>query len=118
MAETLQININLEHLNLANCGLVRSHPLHTVATHEFLLQEMNSLVALLTVLRYNPSLKTVDLSRPVPQYQHTNWVDDIAIHIAQMLEVSLAARRCRRSAVFSVEKYRPARTAHSKVRNS
>ncbi|UJR35786.1 hypothetical protein I4U23_028534 [Adineta vaga] len=69
MAETLQININLEHLNLANCDL-----------------EMNSLVALLTVLRYNPSLKTVDLSRPVPQYQHTNWVDDIAIHIAQMLE--------------------------------
>ncbi|CAF1044618.1 unnamed protein product [Rotaria sordida] len=68
-AETLQINITLEHLNLANCDL-----------------EMDSLIALLTILRYNPSLKSIDLSRPIPQYQHSNWMDDIAIHIAHMLE--------------------------------
>ena len=49
---------------------------------------MDSLIALLTILRYNPSLKSIDLSRPIPQNQHTNWMDDIAIHIAQMLEVS------------------------------
>lgn len=50
-------------------------------------QEMDSLIALLTILRYNPSLKSIDLSRPIPQYQHSNWMDDVAIHIAQMLEV-------------------------------
>lgn len=50
---------------------------------------MDSLIALLTILRYNPSLKSVDISRPIPQHQHTNWMDDIAIHIAQMLEVNL-----------------------------
>jgi hypothetical protein len=49
---------------------------------------MDSLIALLTILRYNPSLKSIDISRPIPQHQHTNWMDDIAIHIAQMLEVS------------------------------
>jgi len=48
---------------------------------------MDSLIALLTILRYNPSLKSIDLSRPVPQRQYTNWMDDVAIHIAQMLEV-------------------------------
>ena len=48
---------------------------------------MDSLIALLTILRYNPSLKSIDLSRPIPQYQHSNWMDDVAIHIAQMLEV-------------------------------
>ena len=48
---------------------------------------MDSLIALLTILRYNPSLKSIDLSRPIPQYQYTNWTDDIAIHIAHMLEV-------------------------------
>jgi hypothetical protein len=48
---------------------------------------MDSLIALLTILRYNPSLKSIDLSRPIPQYQYTNWMNDVAIHIAQMLEV-------------------------------
>jgi hypothetical protein len=48
---------------------------------------MDSLIALLTILRYNPSLKSVDLSRPIPQYQYSNWMDDVAVHIAQMLEV-------------------------------
>jgi len=54
---------------------------------EFLSQEMDSLIALLTILRYNPSLKSIDLSRPIPQYQYSNWMDEVAIHIAQMLEV-------------------------------
>lgn len=53
----------------------------------FIFKEMDSLIALLTILRYNPSLKSIDISRPVPQYQHSNWMDDIAIHIAHMLEV-------------------------------
>jgi protein tyrosine phosphatase len=53
----------------------------------FFAQEMDSLIALLTILRYNPSLKSIDLSRPIPQYQYTNWMDEVAIHIAQMLEV-------------------------------
>ena len=48
---------------------------------------MDSLIALLTILRYNPSLKSIDISRPIPQHQHSNWMDDMAIHIAQMLEV-------------------------------
>jgi hypothetical protein len=48
---------------------------------------MDSLIALLTILRYNPSLKSIDLSRPIPQHQYANWMDDVAIHIAQMLEV-------------------------------
>jgi protein tyrosine phosphatase len=48
---------------------------------------MDSLIALLTILRYNPSLKSIDLSRPIPHYQYSNWMDDVAIHIAQMLEV-------------------------------
>jgi len=68
-AETLQLNITLEHLNLSHCDL-----------------EMDSLIALLTILRYNPSLKSIDISRPIPQHQHSNWMDDMAIHIAQMLE--------------------------------
>ncbi|CAF1577333.1 unnamed protein product, partial [Adineta steineri] len=68
-AETLQININLENLNLSNCDL-----------------EMDSLIAILTILRYNPSIKSIDISRPVPQFHYTNWMDDVAIHIANMLE--------------------------------
>ena len=48
---------------------------------------MDSLIALLTILRYNPSLKSIDISRPIPQHQYSNWMDDITIHIAQMLEV-------------------------------
>jgi hypothetical protein len=48
---------------------------------------MDSLIALLTILRYNPSLKSIDISRPIPQHQYSNWMDDVAIHIAHMLEV-------------------------------
>ncbi len=55
--------------------------------NKFSFKEMDSLIALLTILRYNPSLKSIDLSRPIPHYQYTNWMDDVAIHIAQMLEV-------------------------------
>ncbi|CAF1648267.1 unnamed protein product, partial [Didymodactylos carnosus] len=68
-AEMLQVNVTLEHLNLSNSDL-----------------ETDSLIALLTILRYNPSLKSIDISRPIPLFHHTNWMDDVAIHIAQMLE--------------------------------
>lgn len=63
---------------------------------------MDSLIALLTILRYNPSLKSIDLSRPVPHYQYTNWMDDVAIHIAQMLEVRMRIRLKRIIVFFDV----------------
>ena len=51
------------------------------------------LIALLTILRYNPSLKSIDISRPIPHYQYSNWMDDVAIHIAHMLEVIIYLKK-------------------------
>jgi len=65
---------------------------------------MDSLIALLTILRYNPSLKSIDLSRPIPQYQYTNWMNDVAIHIAQMLEVIIYLEEKDLNLFFYLEK--------------
>jgi hypothetical protein len=77
-------------------------------------KEMDSLIALLTILRHNPSLKSIDLSRPVPQYHYSNWVDDVAIHIAHMLEVSIYSKATR-SEYFVLEKYCFTRITYSKI---
>jgi len=83
---------------------------------EFLSQEMDSLIALLTILRYNPSLKSIDLSRPIPQYQYSNWMDEVAIHIAQMLEVIIDFKNKQKTLeFFSLEKYRFTRITCSKI---
>lgn len=33
-------------------------------------------------------LKSLNVSRPVPQFQHANWMDEIAQHFANMLKVN------------------------------
>jgi hypothetical protein len=79
---------------------------------------MDSLIAILTILRYNPSLKCIDLSRPVPQYHYSNWVDDVAIHIANMLEVKLFIiyfNKKKRLENFCLEKYCLTRITCSKI---
>ena len=41
-----------------------------------------------TILNYNKSLCSLNVSRPSPQYQFSNWMDEIAQHFALMLKLN------------------------------
>lgn len=41
-----------------------------------------------TILTYNKALKSLNINRPVPQYQFANWMDEIAQHFSIMLEIN------------------------------
>lgn len=41
-----------------------------------------------TILNYNKTLKSLNVNRPVPQYQFANWMDEIAQHFAIMLKIN------------------------------
>jgi hypothetical protein len=49
---------------------------------------MESLIAIATILNTNKSLVSLNVSRPVPDYQLANWMDEIAQHFASMLKVN------------------------------
>lgn len=53
---------------------------------------MECLIAIATVLHYNKTLRSINLNRPVPQYEITNWMDEIVQHYAIMLKVNLGLR--------------------------
>jgi hypothetical protein len=46
------------------------------------------LIAIATILNYNKNLLSLNINRPVPQYQFANWMDEIAQHYAIMLKVN------------------------------
>ncbi len=46
------------------------------------------MIAISTILNYNKSLLSLNISRPVPQYQFANWMDEIATHFSKMLKVN------------------------------
>lgn len=48
-----------------------------------------------TILNYNRTLKSINISRPVPNYQYANWMDEIAQHFAKMLKVNNALKELR-----------------------
>lgn len=56
----------------------------------FVYKKIESLIALATILKYNKTLISINVNRPVPQYQFASWMDEIAQHFAQMLKVNLS----------------------------
>jgi hypothetical protein len=51
-----------------------------------ILKKIESLIAISTVLHYNRTLQSLNINRPVPQHEMTNWMDEIAQHFAIMLK--------------------------------
>lgn len=51
-------------------------------------KKIESLIALATILKFNKTLQSINVNRPVPQYQFANWMDEIAQHFAIMLKVN------------------------------
>lgn len=55
-------------------------------------KKIESLIAISTVLNYNKTLKSLNVNRPVPQYQFSNWMDEIAQHFTIMLKANSSLR--------------------------
>ena len=49
---------------------------------------MECLIAIATILNSNKSLLSLNINRPVPEYQLNNWMDEIAQHFSNMLKVN------------------------------
>lgn len=56
----------------------------------FNLKKIESLIALSTILKYNKTLVSINVNRPLPQYEFANWMDEIAQHFATMLKVNVS----------------------------
>ena len=99
MAQMLQVNTTLRHLDLGDTDQVmflKNDSVDFVYIEIYFgffeIQKIESLIALSTILNYNSTLVSLNINRPVPNYQYNNWMDEIAQHFASMLKVNVSLK--------------------------